>query len=116
MSSLIEIDAVHKRYGEDEVLKGIAGLQKAHPEVAFTKIFTTVDNTRAAYTATLRAMLEGMGLASLVVFLFLWDWRSTAITARPRNEAAVHTNDASSNAAHNALVGLARAKPSGTAA
>jgi HAE1 family hydrophobic/amphiphilic exporter-1 len=66
---------------EDEVLKGIAGLQKAHPEVAFTKIFTTVDNTRAAYTATLRAMLEGMGLASLVVFLFLWDWRSTAITA-----------------------------------
>src|SRR4029077_6254441 len=42
--------------------------------------------------------------------------RSTAITARPRNEAAVHTNEASSNAAHTALAGLARAKPSGTAA
>jgi HAE1 family hydrophobic/amphiphilic exporter-1 len=66
---------------EDQVLKLITGLQAAHPEVKFTKIFSTVNNTRAAYTATLHTMLEGMILASIVVFLFLRDWRSTAITA-----------------------------------
>ncbi len=66
---------------EDEVLKALATLQAAHPEVRFTKIFSTVNNTRAAYAATLHSMLEGMILASLVVFLFLRDWRSTAITA-----------------------------------
>jgi HAE1 family hydrophobic/amphiphilic exporter-1 len=66
---------------EDQVLKLIDGLQAAHPEVKFTKIFSTVNNTRAAYTATLHTMLEGMILASIVVFLFLRDWRSTAITA-----------------------------------
>jgi HAE1 family hydrophobic/amphiphilic exporter-1 len=66
---------------EDATIKGIAKLQAAHPEVRFVKIFSTVGNTRDAYGATRRAMLEGMGLASLVVFLFLRDWRSTAITA-----------------------------------
>jgi HAE1 family hydrophobic/amphiphilic exporter-1 len=66
---------------EDQVIKAIAALQAAHPEVTFTKIFSTVNDTRAAYEATLHTMLEGMILASIVVFLFLRDWRSTAITA-----------------------------------
>jgi HAE1 family hydrophobic/amphiphilic exporter-1 len=66
---------------EDEVLAAIAKLQTQHPDVTFTKIFSTVDDTRSAYTATLHTMMEGMILASLVVFLFLRDWRSTAITA-----------------------------------
>ena len=35
----------------------------------------------AAFTATLHTLLEGMALAALVVWLFLRDWRSTAITA-----------------------------------
>ena len=66
---------------ETATIKGVAALQAAHPEVKFVEIFSTVNNTRDAYEATLRAMLEGMGLASLVVFLFLRDWRSTMITA-----------------------------------
>ena len=66
---------------EDQVILAVKTLQAAHPEVKFTQIFSTVDDTRAAYAATLHTMLEGMILASIVVFLFLRDWRSTAITA-----------------------------------
>jgi hydrophobic/amphiphilic exporter-1 (mainly G- bacteria), HAE1 family len=66
---------------EDGVDRAIAKLQAKRKDVKFTKIFSTVDDTRASYEATLRAMLEGMVLASLVVWLFLRDWRSTVITA-----------------------------------
>jgi HAE1 family hydrophobic/amphiphilic exporter-1 len=66
---------------EDEVKRAIAKLQADHPGTQFTEIFSTVDDTRDSYAATGRAMLEGMALASLVVFLFLRDWRATAITA-----------------------------------
>jgi HAE1 family hydrophobic/amphiphilic exporter-1 len=66
---------------EDNVHANIARLQKTYPDVRFTQIFSTVDDTRASYSATLRTMFEGMALASLVVFLFLRDWRSTAIVA-----------------------------------
>jgi len=66
---------------ENNIESGVATLQKTYPNVKFTKIFTTVEDTRDAYSATLRAMLEGMVLASLVVFLFLRDWRATLITA-----------------------------------
>jgi hydrophobic/amphiphilic exporter-1 (mainly G- bacteria), HAE1 family len=66
---------------EDAVHRNIAKMQKTYPDVHFTQIFSTVDDTRASYAATLRTMFEGMALASLVVFLFLRDWRSTAIVA-----------------------------------
>jgi HAE1 family hydrophobic/amphiphilic exporter-1 len=66
---------------EDRVSAAVAKLRAQHPDVSFTKIFSTVDNTRAAYAATLRTMVEGMLLASLVVWVFLRDWRATAITA-----------------------------------
>ena len=49
--------------------------------VKFTKILSTVDNTRANFLATEETLLEGMLLAALVVFLFLKDWRATLITA-----------------------------------
>ena len=66
---------------EDEVKRAIVKLQAAHPDATFTEIFSTVDETRDSYAATSRAMIEGMLLASLVVWLFLRDWRATAITA-----------------------------------
>jgi len=66
---------------EDHVHANIARMEKTYPDVRFTQIFSTVDDTRASYSATLRTMFEGMALASLVVFLFLRDWRSTAIVA-----------------------------------
>ena len=70
---------------EDRVAAAIDRLQaaqvKAGRDIKVYKIFSTVDETRASYHATLTAMIEGMGLAALVVFAFLREWRSTAITA-----------------------------------
>ncbi|HXQ11120.1 MAG TPA: efflux RND transporter permease subunit [Caulobacteraceae bacterium] len=66
---------------EDNVKQAIVKLKQQYPSVSFTEVFSTVDNTRATYEATLRTMFEGMALAALVVFLFLRDWRSTAIVA-----------------------------------
>ena len=78
---------------ENEVKAALASLAAAHPGVKFTpiarpgqgvtfaKIFSSVDETRASYNATLHVLAEGMALAALVVFLFLRDWRATAIAA-----------------------------------
>ena len=66
---------------EDNVDRAIKKLERTHPDVKFTKILSTVDNTRANFTATLHTLLEGMLLAAVVVFLFLRDWRATLITA-----------------------------------
>ncbi|WP_421736712.1 efflux RND transporter permease subunit [Caulobacter sp.] len=66
---------------EDGVIIAIAKLEAAHPGVKFTKIYSIVDDTRASFSATKATLLEGMALAALVVFLFLREWRATAITA-----------------------------------
>jgi HAE1 family hydrophobic/amphiphilic exporter-1 len=66
---------------EDAVKKAIEGLEKANPDVRFTQILSTVDETRESYESTKHVLLEGMALASLVVFLFLKNWRATAIAA-----------------------------------
>ncbi|HWW25566.1 MAG TPA: efflux RND transporter permease subunit, partial [Caulobacter sp.] len=66
---------------EDNVKKAVEGLQAKQPGVTFVKIFSTVDETRASFAATEHTLLEGMLLASLVVFLFLREWRATLITA-----------------------------------
>lgn len=66
---------------EDGVLEALAELERQHDGVSFTKIFSSVDETRASFHATQNVLLEGMGLAALVVFVFLRNWRSTAIAA-----------------------------------
>jgi len=66
---------------EKEVLKAIAQLKKQHPEVVFTQILSTVQNTRESYTSTVHVLIEGMVLAVVVVFLFLKEWRATGISA-----------------------------------
>ena len=66
---------------EERVTKAIEKLQAAQNGVSFTKIYSTVDDTRASFAATEHTLLEGMLLASLVVFLFLREWRATLITA-----------------------------------
>ena len=60
---------------------GQAAAAGAPPGIKFTKVLSTVDNTRNNFTATEHALLEGMFLAAVVVFLFLKDWRATLITA-----------------------------------
>lgn len=65
---------------EDAAAEKLADLEKAHPGVTFTKIFSSVDETRANFRATQHVLLEGMLLAALVVLFFLRDWRATLIT------------------------------------
>lgn len=66
---------------EDGVDKAVAALAAAHPDLRVRRLFSTVDETRASYDATLKALLEGLVLTSLAVWLFLRDWRATAIAA-----------------------------------
>jgi HAE1 family hydrophobic/amphiphilic exporter-1 len=66
---------------EDEVDKTIKKIERDNPGLTVHKIVSRVDQTRAGFTATVHTLLEGMALAALVVWLFLRDWRATAITA-----------------------------------
>ena len=66
---------------EAEVVRAIATLGKAYPNVTFTQVVSTVKETRESYDATVHVLTEGMLLAALVVFLFLRDWRATTIAA-----------------------------------
>jgi HAE1 family hydrophobic/amphiphilic exporter-1 len=66
---------------EKQVLKAVAKVQKEHPEVTFTPILSTVENTRQAFSSTVHVLEEGMILAVVVVFMFLREWRATAISA-----------------------------------
>ena len=66
---------------DDAVIKALAKIEKTHKGVTFTRIFSSVDETRTSFSATEHVLLEGMILAALVVFLFLRDWRSTMIAA-----------------------------------
>jgi HAE1 family hydrophobic/amphiphilic exporter-1 len=66
---------------EDAVHREIAEIARTTPGVSFTEIVSTVGDTRASFHATVAVLLEGMGLAAIVVFLFLRTWRSTLIAA-----------------------------------
>ena len=66
---------------ENKVKAAIERLKAANTGVTFVKVFSTVDDTRASFEATKHTLLEGMLLASLVVFLFLREWRATLVTA-----------------------------------
>ncbi|HTI31278.1 MAG TPA: efflux RND transporter permease subunit [Sphingomonas sp.] len=65
----------------DNAIKEIAKLEKDNPKLKFTQLFTTVDYTKDQYKSAMEAMLEGAVLAVIVVWLFLRDWRATAISA-----------------------------------
>ncbi len=66
---------------EDNVDAAIKRIETQYPGVRIHKIVSEVDQTRSAFSATLHTLLEGMALAALVVWLFLRDWRATAVTA-----------------------------------
>lgn len=66
---------------EDAVGKAVAALEGAHRGVTFRKIISTAQDTRESFQSTVHALIEGMVLAALVVFIFLRDWRSTTIAA-----------------------------------
>jgi HAE1 family hydrophobic/amphiphilic exporter-1 len=63
------------------VKKAIAGLAEDHPGITFTRIMSTADMTKRGFDATLHVLIEGIILAIVVVYMFLRDWRATAIAA-----------------------------------
>jgi multidrug efflux pump subunit AcrB len=65
----------------DRVEAEIAKILADNPDIAIKRVFTTVENTRQTYRSAMMAMIEGSVLAVLVVFVFLRDWRATAISA-----------------------------------
>jgi multidrug efflux pump subunit AcrB len=65
----------------DEGVATLEKLEKENPKVKFTQLFTSVDYTKDQYHSAINAMWEGAVLAVLVVWLFLRDWRATAISA-----------------------------------
>ena len=56
-------------------------LAAERPDVQFTKIVSTADLTTRSFSATKHVLFEGIVLAIVVVYLFLRDWRATAIAA-----------------------------------
>ncbi|MEY4357857.1 MAG: hypothetical protein RL469_1183, partial [Pseudomonadota bacterium] len=65
----------------DRVEKELVKVREEYPNTEIKRVFTTVENTRSSYESAMTAMIEGSILAVLVVFIFLRDWRATAISA-----------------------------------
>ena len=61
--------------------KKLEALEKRNPKVHFELLGTSVTDTEEMYHGAITAMVEGAILAVIVVFLFLRDWRATAISA-----------------------------------
>jgi len=74
--------------GAIEVLKE---LEAENSGVRFTRLFTSVDYTKAQYESSIAAMVEGAVLAVIVVFFFLRDWRATIIAAMAIPLSAIPT-------------------------
>ena len=79
--------AIYRSKGASDVT--VAGLVRqrldalaaAHPQVAYTLADDSVRQTLGSYNSAMQGLLEGAALATLVVFLFLRDWRATLLAA-----------------------------------
>jgi multidrug efflux pump subunit AcrB len=65
----------------NEMNERLDAIKKAHPEVKFDLLFTSVDYTKMQYNSAMIALVEGAILAVIVVWFFLRDWRATLISA-----------------------------------
>jgi multidrug efflux pump subunit AcrB len=65
----------------DAIDAEISRISGENPLVGIRKVFTTVDTAKRTYRSALEALIEGATLAVVVVFLFLREWRATAISA-----------------------------------
>ena len=84
-----------KGVSDVETLKRIeaelAQISKEAPSIILKQVFTTVDFTKSSYHASIEALIEGALLAVVIVWLFLRDWRATAISALAIPLAALPT-------------------------
>ena len=95
------------------ILEVLAELENQYEGVTFTKIFSSVDETRASFHATQNVLLEGMGLAALVVFVFLRNWRSTAIAAFAMGDPGTPMTHQDSSESDELRSGLTNILPNG---
>ncbi|MCA0910226.1 efflux RND transporter permease subunit [Qipengyuania gaetbuli] len=65
----------------DNAVEELEKIKEENPGIEFTRLFTSVDYTKAQYDSSIAAMIEGAILAVVVVFFFLRDWRATFISA-----------------------------------
>jgi len=65
----------------EKIDKEIGNILKENPGVSIKMVFTTVEETKRTYRSAVHALLEGSILAVLVVWLFLREFRATAISA-----------------------------------
>jgi len=78
---------MYRSRGDDEVQSAenvkaaVEKLRKADPSLSITLIADNVKYTIDQYEGSMHLLYEGAGLAVLVVFLFLRDWRATVISA-----------------------------------
>ncbi|HWX50826.1 MAG TPA: efflux RND transporter permease subunit [Roseomonas sp.] len=63
----------------EQVAERVAALETSHPGVTIRRVTSTVAFVQAGYHAALDALLVGSGLAVLVVWIFLRDWRATLV-------------------------------------
>ncbi|HWJ69688.1 MAG TPA: efflux RND transporter permease subunit [Sphingobium sp.] len=75
----------------DEAIKTLDKLHQENPDIQFRQLFTSVNYTKAQYSSSMHAIVEGAVLAVIVVFIFLRDWRATAISALAIPLAAIPT-------------------------
>lgn len=65
----------------DAAVEELKLIEADNPGIKFTQLYTSVDYTKDQYETSIEALVEGSILAVIVVFLFLRDWRATAISA-----------------------------------
>ncbi|NNC47275.1 MAG: efflux RND transporter permease subunit [Sphingomonas sp.] len=65
----------------DAAWEELNAIAEEDPRVSFTEINNSVEYTKGQYASSMQALIEGAILAVLVVFLFLRDFRATAISA-----------------------------------
>jgi multidrug efflux pump subunit AcrB len=65
----------------DRIQDELEKIRKQNPQVSVTQVFTSVDYTKETFHSAMSALIEGSILAVLVVWLFLRDFRATAVSA-----------------------------------
>ncbi len=65
----------------DAVQERLNTLNQAHPEVAYSLIDDSVRATRGNYLSAMHGLIEGAVLATIVVLVFLRNWRATLLVA-----------------------------------
>jgi multidrug efflux pump subunit AcrB len=61
--------------------KVVEKLKQEYPRIHFAEASSTVGYIQTSYDASMEMLVEGAALAILVVWLFLRDWRATAVSA-----------------------------------